>query len=253
MKHFLSIAATDSSGGAGITKDCQVAGELQFRPLAAVTGITAQNDEHLFAALPTLGNLFRTQLETCFQSFPIDCVKIGAILSENNLHILIEILKKYRPSVVVFDPVLKSTSNAALFPPNIQYAFHQLLQYITVITPNLPEMEWLAGESINSPQKALKIIQQYSKKLQINIYLKGGHWEGSDEKNFPEYLQSPNQTTVTFIRPKTHWTFRRGTGCTFSSALACYLGLGHSLQSACEKTSRYVDQHYEHLNRIISS
>lgn len=240
-RYFLTIAASDSSGGAGIQQDIKVAGELGYRTLCAVTGITVQDYNHLFYVEPVRSSILSMQADKCLSSFPVSAVKIGALCSASNVPVVAQCLQKHSSRYVVLDPVLASTGGSALFPGEAVHALTNILFPLTgVVTPNKHEFEMLAGVEIDTIEQGAVIAETFCRKWNTSILLKGGHF---GHQKIREALITADGTLF-FERNRLKLSYDHGTGCTFSTALACFLGNGLSLPEAYHKASEYLVRHF---------
>lgn len=236
MKTALTIAGSDSSGGAGIQADLKTMTVNGVYAMSAVTALTAQNTTGVKDILEVPPAFLKTQLDCIFSDIPPDAVKTGMVSSAELIAAISEKLRQYGAKNVVVDPVMVATSGSRLLREDAVDALKdQLLPLATVITPNIPEAELLSGLSITSPAEmesaAAAIGQQYG----CAVLLKGGHrvndandllWQKSGSLWFQGHrIDNPN----------TH-----GTGCTLSSAIAANLAKGFSLESSVERAKSYL-------------
>jgi hydroxymethylpyrimidine/phosphomethylpyrimidine kinase len=236
MKTALTIAGSDSSGGAGIQADLKTMTVNGVYAMSAVTALTAQNTTGVKDILEVPPAFLKTQLDCIFSDIPPDAVKTGMVSSAELIAAISEKLRQYGAKNVVVDPVMVATSGSRLLREDAVDALKdQLLPLATVITPNIPEAELLSGLSITSPAEmesaAAAIGQQYG----CAVLLKGGHrvndandllWQKSGSRWFQGHrIDNPN----------TH-----GTGCTLSSAIAANLAKGFSLESSVERAKSYL-------------
>jgi hydroxymethylpyrimidine/phosphomethylpyrimidine kinase len=244
MKYFLTIAASDNSGGAGIQQDIKIANNLGFWSLSAITGITVQNFNKLYSVNPVPARLLLQQIGLNLKSFNVGSVKIGAICSEENIKVISALLKKYKLKNVVLDTVFSPTKGKAFISKELISSFkNQLLPYVYIITPNKEELSVLADHKITDFENGITAAKDLGKEYGCRIYLKGGHFEGLD---IPESLIEKNKVTV-FNKKRLNLKYSHGTGCTFSTALSCFLGNGLSVDNACEKASSLVSKIYGNL------
>ncbi|WP_321316434.1 hydroxymethylpyrimidine/phosphomethylpyrimidine kinase [Labilibaculum sp.] len=244
MEYFLTIAASDSSGGAGIQQDCKVAHDLGYWALSALTGITVQNFEKVFAVEPVNHELLQSQIKNLFQSFPVRTVKIGAVCSKENLMVISNCLKHFPKIHVVLDPVLASTSGKALFDSSALHLLKgELFPLCELITPNKNEFELLADCRINTLEEGIEIAKEKSREWCTSILLKGGHF--TDAK-IREALICKKEV-YHFEKKRKNFDYQHGTGCTLSTAVSCFLGENESVLNSCRLSSDYLDQHYSSL------
>ena len=236
MKTVLSIAGSDSSGGAGIQADIKTMLANGVYAMTAITALTAQNTLGVAAIMDVTTHFLKTQLNSIFQDIYPDAVKIGMVSSGELIRTMSESLKSYEAKNIVVDPVMVATSGAKLICTDaIETLCQQLLPLAKVITPNMHEAALLAGRTIETKEDMLQAAQMISKKYHCAVLVKGGH-----HVNNADDLLYENDAYRWFkgeriANPNTH-----GTGCTLSSAIASYLAKGDSLETAIEKAKNYV-------------
>jgi len=247
MKYFLTIAASDNCGGAGIQQDIKVAALLGYWGLSAITGLTVQNFTNVDSIFPVAPEILSQQIEKNLNSFEIKAIKIGAICSEENIKAISKILKEHQLNNVVLDPVFSPTKGKSFVNKNsIQLYKEQLLPHVYLITPNKDELSLLTGITIVEFEQGINAGKNLFKQYGCMVYLKGGHFKGTKIK---EALIGRDDTFIN-QKKKLILPYSHGTGCSFSSALSCFLGNGLSLKDACSKASAFVNKHYESINKI---
>lgn len=250
MDYFLTIAASDNSGGAGIQQDIKVAHDLGYWALSAITGITVQNFKNVFDVEAINPCLLKSQIEQCFLSFPVKAVKIGAICSRENMIVIADCLKKFPHKNVVLDPVLFSTGGAPFLDTSLLTFLQETLFPLTeLITPNKPEFELLTNHKITSIDEAIMIATDKCKEWNTSILLKGGHF---NETLIREALITKTDV-YHFERKRKTFSYSHGTGCTLSSALACFIGKNISLYNSYSLSSKYLIDFYDELQIKISN
>jgi hydroxymethylpyrimidine/phosphomethylpyrimidine kinase len=241
MRYFLTIAASDNSGGAGIQQDIKVAAQLGYWGLSAITGLTVQNFNHLNSIFPVAAEILSEQIEMNLKSFKVSNVKIGAICSEENILAISKVLQHYQLPHVVLDSVFAPTHGKSFIgKTSIQIFKEQLLPYIFIITPNKNELSLLSGINIVNFEQGIEAAINLSKQFGCMIYLKGGHFDGQIIK---EALIDKDGTLI-FEKERLTLTYSHGTGCVFSSALSCFLGDGLSIKDACREASIFVSKYF---------
>jgi hydroxymethylpyrimidine/phosphomethylpyrimidine kinase len=249
MKFFLTIAASDNSGGAGVQQDIKVAHDLGYWALSAITGITVQNFKEVFDIEAINPCLFQSQIEQCCSSFPVQTIKIGAICSIKNLMVIVDCLKKYPLKHVVLDPVLFSTGGGIFLDESSLHVLKETLFPLTeLITPNKSEFEILTNRKINTIDEGIEIAKDNCKEWNTSILLKGGHF---NDIKIKEALITKAHV-YRFERERKTFMYEHGTGCTLSSALACFLGNNISFQDAYTRSSEYLVRHYQSLQTKLS-
>jgi hydroxymethylpyrimidine/phosphomethylpyrimidine kinase len=238
MKKVLTIAGSDSSGGAGIQADIKTITVHKMYSMSAITALTAQNTTGVYGVLESTPEFLAKQLDCIFQDIYPDSIKIGMVSSKNLIETIAEKLKEYNAKNVVVDPVMVSTSGSKLLKDDaIEALINKLIPLATIITPNIPEAEVLSGIKINGPmdmEKAAKII---SEKLAGAVLIKGGH----SLRDANDLLYENGKCTWIcgnrIDNPNNH-----GTGCTLSSAIACNLAEGYSILKSVRRAKIYVTE-----------
>ncbi len=236
MKKLLTIAGSDSCGGAGIQADLKTFSAHEVFGMSVITAVTAQNTEGVFAVQDISTDIIKKQIEVIFEDISVDAVKIGMVSKTETIITIAETLSKYKVENLVIDPVMVSKSGYHLLQLEAKEALiKNLIPMATVVTPNLPEAEVITEfkiETIEDMKKAAKEIHKMGPKY---VLIKGGHLEGEaidilyDGKEFI-YYNSPRINTK-----NTH-----GTGCTLSSAIASNLGKGLSITKSIENAKKYI-------------
>jgi hydroxymethylpyrimidine/phosphomethylpyrimidine kinase len=241
----LVIAATDSSGGAGLTRDVRVLADLSVDALCVVTAVTAQSDKRVTAVHPVPPEVIQAQLAGAFDTRAIDAIKIGMLGNRATVEAVAKGLTAAVAETripVVLDPVLVSSSGGVLLDDAGRGALlDELLPRTTLLTPNVPETAALLGEAVARDEAEL--IQQGRRLLARGgqaILLKGGHSEGEDAVDV--LLQGTEAGTVALERISSRRVAgtRRGTGCALASAIAAALACGSPLAAACRTAKSYV-------------
>jgi hydroxymethylpyrimidine/phosphomethylpyrimidine kinase len=216
----LVIAASDSSGGAGLTRDVRVLSELGVDALCAVTAVTAQSDKAVTAVHHVPSEVIRAQIKAAFDTRPVDAVKIGMLGTRLTVEAVADaLLHQPQPFSLVIDPVL-----GALFPT------------ATLVTPNIPEAAALLGEPVATSAAAL--LEQGQRLLDLGsqaILLKGGHSGGLEAVDLLISREGVDRLAAPRVASSS-----RGTGCALASAVAAGLAGGKTLLEACAAAKRYV-------------
>ncbi|MDD6762281.1 MAG: bifunctional hydroxymethylpyrimidine kinase/phosphomethylpyrimidine kinase [Clostridiales bacterium] len=233
MKTFLTIAGSDPSGGAGIQADMKTAAAFGLYSMSIPTAVTIQNTLGVSGVYELPAEVVKAQLDAVFSDIFPDCVKIGMCVNKEIVSVIAEALEKYRPCNVVLDTILISSSGRQLLPPDAAKLMRErLFKLSDIITPNVPEAEYLTGCKICSEADMEKAASLLYEKHGCAVMLKGGHLNGCDIL----YDSSVSAFAHQLINnPNTH-----GTGCTLSSALACSLALGKTAREAAKAASEYV-------------
>lgn len=244
MDYFLTIAASDNSGGAGIQQDIKVAHDMGYWALSAITGITVQNFKNVFEIEAVNPDILKSQIEQCFLSFPVKAIKIGTVCSKENMIVITDCLKKFPHKNVVLDPVLFSTGGTPFLETSALTFLQEALFPLTrLITPNKPEFELLTNHKITSIDDGIEIATEKCKEWDTSILLKGGHF---NETLIREALITKTDV-YRFERKRKTLSYSHGTGCTLSSALACHIGRNISLYDSYLLSSKYLIDYYDEL------
>ncbi len=242
MKKVLTIAGSDSCGGAGIQADLKTFAAHGTYGMSVICAVTAQNTQGVFAVQDISKDIIAKQIEAIFDDIQVDAVKIGMVSREDTIKTIAEGLKRYGAKNIVIDPVMISKSGYSLLRPEAQDALiKELLPLADIITPNIPEAETISGmkiKDVSDMEKVAKFISQIGPK---NVLVKGGHL---DEDATDVLLTNGEFIYYTSPRIKTKNT--HGTGCTLSSAIASNLALGYSMTEAVKRAKRYITTAIEH-------
>ncbi|MXN89320.1 bifunctional hydroxymethylpyrimidine kinase/phosphomethylpyrimidine kinase [Pasteurella canis] len=236
----LTIAGSDSGGGAGIQADLKT---FQMRGVfgtSAITAITAQNTLGVFDIHPIPLTTIEAQLKAIADDFHISAFKIGMLGTAEIIECVANALKKYQFGKMVLDPVMIAKGGAPLLQQNAVNALKQhLVPMAEVITPNLPEAEALTGIKIVDDKSALEaatLLQQMGAK---NIVIKGGHTEDSQSTVCRDWIFTPTETFF-LDSPRFPTKHTHGTGCTFSACLAAELAKGNSIVDAVKTAKAFI-------------
>jgi len=235
---ILTIAGSDSGGGAGIQADLKTMTMHNAYGLSVITALTAQNTMGVQGVLPVNGDFVCEQLQSVFSDFTITAVKIGMVHNSETARIIAGYLSRYKPEWIVLDPVMVATSGDALITDNtVQTIVDVLFPLAHLITPNKQEAELLAGiQSLKTgdfPDAALRIQQTGGS----SILIKGGDMDGETSS---DYLLTGSGENRWFSTPRIATPNTHGTGCTLSSAIACRLAEGKTIVTAVELAREYV-------------
>ncbi|MBP3233609.1 MAG: bifunctional hydroxymethylpyrimidine kinase/phosphomethylpyrimidine kinase [Eubacterium sp.] len=236
MNTALTIAGSDSSGGAGIQADLKTMTANGVYGMSAITALTAQNTTGVTGIMEVTPEFLEKQLDACFSDIFPDAVKTGMVSSTELIIVISNKLKEYKATNIVVDPVMVATSGAKLISDDaIDTLKKYLLPLATLITPNIPEAEVLAEMSINTEkdmETAAKIIYET---YGCSVLCKGGH----QVNDANDLLYSEGGFTwfkgKRINNPNTH-----GTGCTLSSAIASNLAKGETLENSVKAAKDYI-------------
>lgn len=235
-KTALTIAGSDSSGGAGIQADIKTMLANGVYAMSAVTALTAQNTRGVTGILESTPEFLGEQLDNIFTDIYPDAVKIGMVSSEALIRKIADKLREYGAKNIVVDPVMVATSGAKLIDNQaIDTLKECLLPLATVLTPNIPEAEVLSGRKIISEEGMEEAAKVISETYHCAVLCKGGH-----QLNDANDLLYREEARKWFYgkridNPNTH-----GTGCTLSSAIASNLAKGYELDLAVERAKEYI-------------
>lgn len=236
MRKILTIAGSDSSGGAGIQADLKTFLANGTYGMSVITAITAQNTTGVFAIQDIDAMIVKAQLDAVFTDIVPDAVKIGMVSAPELIHVIAQTLKQYNAKNIVLDTVMVSTSGYSLLKPEAKQALiEELLPLATVITPNIPEAEVLADRTIETKYDMELAAGKIADKTGAAILIKGGHLKESADDLL--YIEG-TMYWLTGKRIQTENT--HGTGCTLSSAIAANLGKGMNLLEAVKSAKDYL-------------
>ena len=228
MKTALTIAGSDSSGGAGIQAD--------IKTMSAITALTAQNTTGVYGILESTPEFLASQLDCIFTDIFPDAVKTGMVSSTGLIEVIADKLKQYKAQNIVVDPVMVATSGSRLISQEAVDALKELLLPLaTVLTPNIPEAEVLSGLTISGPADMEKAAQAIGEAYGCAVLCKGGH-----DLNDANDLLWRDGTCKWFHGRRIHNPNTHGTGCTLSSAIASNLAKGYDLDTAVERAKAYL-------------
>ncbi|HXR48802.1 MAG TPA: bifunctional hydroxymethylpyrimidine kinase/phosphomethylpyrimidine kinase [Candidatus Limnocylindrales bacterium] len=236
----LTIAGSDSGGGAGVQADLKTFAAFGVHGASAITCLTAQNPRRVLAVESTPAKMLRQQIEAVFQELRPAAVKTGMLLSVENVRTVANFFRSQRRPLLVVDPVMVSTSGASLLAPAaIKVLQERLLPLATLVTPNLREAEILTGRKITSVENMRAAAREIHTRFGCAALVKGGHWRGTHEA-VDIFFDGRAELLLNarFIKGvRTH-----GTGCTFSAAITAALALGHDLPRAVGLAKNYITQ-----------
>jgi len=236
----LSIAGSDSSAGAGIQADIKTIQNNQCYATTVISAITAQNTQGISLIESVSSKMLEEQINQICEDFSVKAVKIGMIYSIENLKIIIKKLKEFQLENIVLDTVMGASSDDSnLFDADgLQLLKEELIPLVTVLTPNIKEAEVLTNIKINSFLDAQKAIMELKKLKAKFIVLKGGHIEY--EKNKSIDILYDGKKSISFTSKRVKNPNHHGSGCTFSSAIACNLAKGYSIVKSVKQAKKYV-------------
>ena len=236
MKTALTIAGSDSSGGAGIQADIKTMTANGVYAMSAVTALTAQNTTGVYGILESTPEFLASQLDCIFTDIFPDAVKTGMVSSTGLIEVIADKLKQYKAQNIGVDPLMVATSGSRLISQEAVDALKELLLPLaTVLTPNIPEAEVLSGLTISGPADMEKAAQAIGEAYGCAVLCKGGH-----DLNDANDLLWRDGTCKWFHGRRIHNPNTHGTGCTLSSAIASNLAKGYDLDTAVERAKAYL-------------
>jgi hydroxymethylpyrimidine/phosphomethylpyrimidine kinase len=234
----VTIAGSDSGGGAGIQADLKTFAALGVHGLSVITNVTAQSPKSVRTVEPCGPQIVRSQLETVYGDFRPAATKVGMLYTLEIVRVVARFLRRTKAKNVVIDPVMISTSGRPLLKPGaIEVLRKNLFPLATLITPNVPEAETLSGRRIKSLDDMKRAASELRDQFGCAVLIKGGHLELRNQA-VDVLFDGSRHVVVSASRikgVKTH-----GTGCTYSAAITACLASGYSLRESVQKAKRYV-------------
>ena len=235
----LTIAGSDSSGGAGIQADIKAISALGSYAASVITSVTAQNTLGVQGIHPIPTDMVRQQIESVMDDLHPEAIKIGMVCDKDIALTIAQCIRKYRPKWVVYDPVMVSTSGHKLMTDDtIEVIKQELIPLATLITPNLHEARILSGLDLKHEGEMENCADVLGKTCGCSVLVKGGHLE--DGEMCDVLYDAGEQRCFHYRAPKIESSNLHGTGCTLSSAIATKLSQGHSLKGAIALAKDYV-------------
>lgn len=239
--NILTIAGSDSGGGAGIQADIKAISATGSYACSVITALTAQNTQGVSGIYSISAEFIGQQLDAVFQDIDIAAVKIGMLNDCSVIKVIAEKIKQYQPPFVVLDPVMVATSGDPLIQMSaIETLKDELFPLVSLITPNLPEAALLIGHDMPSSDSEIDDfiikLRAHASLNGVNILLKGGHFGGEQSH---DWLVTSKMVEI-FSHKRVFTKNTHGTGCTLSSAIASYLGQGYPLTQAIDLAKTYL-------------
>lgn len=250
----LTIAGSDSGGGAGIQADLKAFAAAGAFGLSAITAITAQNTRGVNAIYPSGAAAVTAQLAALVSDFPIDAIKTGMLVDAQTINAVIEAISQW-PAPVVIDPVMIATSGAQLLDENAITAYHPLIAHATLLTPNLPEAQALLNcKPLNSRAEMLLAANQLLTFGCQAVLLKGGHAPAGTSESHQcadlLLMQTANGVKARwFITPRLDIR-GHGTGCTLAALITAFLARGQNLEAATADAMKMLQRALKHAKGI---
>ena len=248
MKHCLTIAGSDSCGGAGIQADLKAFSANYVYGMSVITAVTAQNTQGVFSVQDIDDEIIKNQIDAIFTDIKVDGVKIGMVSKIETINAIAEKLRQYKPTNLVIDPVMISKSGFSLLKPESKKTLIQnLLPLADLITPNIPEAEEILKEigssiiNIKTKEDMCEACKELIKLGCKNVLLKGGHLDGEAI----DVLFNGEEFHY-FTSERIHTKNTHGTGCTLSSTITANLARGLSMEEAISEAKRYITVAIKH-------
>jgi hydroxymethylpyrimidine/phosphomethylpyrimidine kinase len=239
----LTIAGSDSGGGAGIQADLKTIAALGGYGMTALTALTAQNTQGVQAIHAVPPAFLKAQLQSVLDDIGVDAIKIGMLHAPEIVEVVAWAIDHYQPAHVVLDPVMVATSGDRLIAQEtVAELVRQLFPRVTLITPNLDEAEWLLGHPIGTAQDLPGAARELLALGARAVLLKGGHLAGDE---VVDWLEVPGSDPLRLASARIDSPNVHGTGCTLSSAIATHLALGHALAESVRWARAYIVQAIE--------
>lgn len=236
----LTIAGSDSGGGAGIQADIKTISACDCFATSAITAITVQNTLGVTEVAGISSHIIEGQIDAVLSDIGTDAIKIGMLHSVEVIEVVCRMLDKYKVKNVVLDPVMVSTSGHKLIEDNaIELLKNELMPRALIITPNIPEAEILLGVKIDKQTELPDMAKQLSIGTNVSVLLKAGHLV--DDTLIDIFFDAESHTTYELVSQRIYTKNTHGTGCTLSSALAAMLAKGHSQAEAARLAKEYIN------------
>lgn len=237
---LLTIAGSDSGGGAGIQADLKTFSALGCYGMSAITALTAQNTTGVRAIHAIPPQMLREQIDAVIEDIGVDAVKIGMLHAPDIVQVVADAIDRHQLGQVVLDPVMIATSGAVLIENEaVQALVQQLFHRVQLITPNLDEAGFLVGRTLKNEDDMEAAADQLLGLGALAVLIKGGHLSGD---TVADLFVSRNAKKWWLRAPRIQSQNTHGTGCTLSSAIAAHLALGVPLEQAIEKSHAYIRQ-----------
>lgn len=236
IRKVLAIAGSDSSGGAGMQADIKTITANMMYAMSVITALTAQNTTGVYGIAETTPDFVGQQMDCVFTDIFPDSVKVGMVSNGNITRMIARKLNEYQARNIVVDPVMVSTSGCRLIDENAAgVLISELLPVARVITPNIPEAEVLCGFPIRDEADMTRAAEEIARRCGTAVLVKGGHLVNDAVDILYDDGESIRFPSERIDNPNTH-----GTGCTLSSAIACGLAGGYSLEESIKRAKDYL-------------
>ncbi len=247
IKRVLSIAGSDSGGGAGIQADLKTCSALGCYGMTVITAITAQNTVSVRSIHAIPPSEVVHQLEAVLEDIGVDAVKTGMLMSAEIIEAVATVLERYQPPNLVVDPVMISKSGARLLEDSaVDRLKERLLPLATLVTPNVPEASVLTGIALDPYTHVHDVLDALHALGPRCVLLKGGHF---DSPEAVDYLYDGDVQKV-YATKRINTNNTHGTGCTFAAAIACQLAQGHAVPEAIQRAKDYLTRAIAESDRL---
>ncbi|MBQ4441367.1 MAG: bifunctional hydroxymethylpyrimidine kinase/phosphomethylpyrimidine kinase [Bacteroidales bacterium] len=244
---ILTIAGSDCSGGAGIQADIKTISALGAYAASVITAITAQNTTGVQGVMPVTPEMVSAQIDSVMNDLSVDAVKIGMVNDPDIVHAIANGLRRHQPRFVVYDPVMVSTSGCRLMAEEtVDIIKQELFPLSTLITPNLHEVSLLMGRLVTEISEMEAAAEELALRHNTSVLVKGGHLDGNE---MCDVLFADGHLSR-FSDTRIETANLHGTGCTLSSAIATFLGMGKNLKSAVKSAKTYLTGAIRHGSRM---
>lgn len=235
----LTIAGSDSGGGAGIQADIKTISACGCYAASAITAVTVQNTIGVESVVGLPTEAISGQIEAVLSDIGADSIKIGMLHSSEVIRAIVEKLKEHKFTNVVLDPVMVSTSGHKLIEDSaIETLKEELIPLARIITPNIPEAEILIGKKISKQDELPAIAEELAKKFNVSVMLKAGHL--TEDQLTDILYNNESKTTLQLTGKRSDTPNTHGTGCTLSSAIASMLAKGYDMDEAVTQAKNYL-------------
>lgn len=242
MKTALTIAGSDSGGGAGIQADIKAMSALGVFGMSVITAVTSQNTQEVRSVQNINLDIVRDQIEAVFDDIPVDAVKVGMLSEVEIVETVAHTLRKYEPKHIVLDPVMLSKGGHDLLKRSaVEALINKMIPLASIITPNIPEAEVLVGSSIQTKEDMYDACLMLKEMGSHAVLLKGGHLRGDADDLYFDGMDGHWLTAKRIHTKNTH-----GTGCTMSSAIAANLAKGMTMLEAVKAAKKYISIAIKH-------
>lgn len=239
----LTIAGSDSGGGAGIQADLKTFSALGCFGMSAITALTAQNTVAVMGIQEISPDFVAKQIDAVIDDIGVDAVKIGMLSSPDIIRVVADRLKTHKVGKIVLDPVMVAKSGDKLLRDEAIDALKtELIPLATIITPNMPEAEVLSGQTIRTKNDLEEVAKALLELGPHAVLVKGGHFTGVDSDDCL-IVKSTNSVNIHWLPDKRVDSFNtHGTGCTLSSAIAAHLAKGYDILDAVKAAKKYISK-----------